>query len=69
MWRPLCTAIFGAQISQINERVTRLFDDGRPTPLALVPTTKGAPSVVVGPSGCAYIIDPLGGRILKVEPK
>jgi hypothetical protein len=32
-----------------------------------VPTTKGARSVVAGTSGRAYLIDPFGGRILKVE--
>jgi hypothetical protein len=34
-----------------------------------VPSIKGARSVVAGASGRAYLIDPLGGRILKVEPK
>jgi len=47
--------------------VARIDDSGRPTLLALVPTAKGARSVVAGASESAYLIDPLGGRILKVE--
>jgi hypothetical protein len=42
-------------------------DSGRPTALAEIPTTKGARSVVAGAGRDAYVIDPEGGRILKVE--
>jgi hypothetical protein len=49
--------------------IARVDDKGRPTAMAVVPTTKGARSVVAGEGGDAYVIDPLGGRILKVEPK
>jgi len=49
--------------------IARVDDMGRPTITASVPTTRGARSVVAGPKGCAYLIDPLGGRILKVETK
>ena len=49
--------------------IARVSDTGRPTITALVPTTRGARSVVAGPNGCAYLIDPVGGRILRVEPK
>jgi DNA-binding beta-propeller fold protein YncE len=49
--------------------VARIDDHGRPTIFAQVPTTKGARSVVAGPDGYAYLIDPIGGAILKVRPK
>ncbi|HEY6904843.1 MAG TPA: hypothetical protein VI216_11090 [Candidatus Acidoferrales bacterium] len=49
--------------------IARIEDNGKPTRVALVPTAKGARSVVAGANGCAYLIDPLGGRILKVEPR
>jgi hypothetical protein len=34
-----------------------------------VPTVKGTRSVVAAGNGRAYLIDPYGGAILKVEPK
>jgi DNA-binding beta-propeller fold protein YncE len=49
--------------------IARVDDKGSPTPVAVVPTTKGARSVVAGSNETAYLIDPLGGRILKVEPE
>jgi hypothetical protein len=49
--------------------IARVDDEGSPTPVAVVPTTEGARSVVAGANGSVYLIDPLGGRILKVEPK
>jgi hypothetical protein len=49
--------------------VAQVDSGGKPALLAQVPTTKGARSVVAGPNGSAYLIDPAGGRILKVEPK
>lgn len=48
--------------------VARIDDSGKPAVLAVVPTTKGARSVVAGENGHAYLIDPLGGQILKLEP-
>ncbi len=42
---------------------------GHPKLIATVPTTKGTRSVVAGKASTAYLIDPLGGRILKVTPK
>lgn len=59
--------LYAAAAEAAQLTVARVDDEGRPTPLALVPTTKGARSVVAGASGRAYVIDPLGGRILKVE--
>ena len=53
----------GAQLT-----IARIDDQGRQTLVAMVPTAKGVRSVVVGANGYAYLIDPLGGRILKVEP-
>jgi DNA-binding beta-propeller fold protein YncE len=49
--------------------VARIDNDGRSTSVVRIPTTKGARSVVAATSGDAYLIDPLGGRILKVELK
>jgi DNA-binding beta-propeller fold protein YncE len=59
--------VAAAEAAQLT--VARVGDNGRPTPLARVPTTRGARSVVAGPGGSAYLIDPLGGQILKVELK
>ena len=49
--------------------IARVDDSGEPATVAVVPTVKGARSVVAGAGGSAYIIDPVGGQILKVEPK
>jgi len=48
--------------------IARVDNSGKPEVLAVVPTAKGARSVVAGGDGRAYVIDPLGGQILKVEP-
>jgi len=57
--------VAAAEAAQLT--VARIDDKGTPTLVVRVPTTKGARSVVAGASGRAYLIDPLGGRILKVE--
>jgi len=44
-------------------------DPAKPEMVATVPTVKGARSVIAGANGRAYLIDPYGGAILKVEPK
>lgn len=49
--------------------IARVDDQGTPTAVAIVPTRKGVRSVVAGPKGSAYLIDPLDGSILKVTPK
>jgi DNA-binding beta-propeller fold protein YncE len=59
--------LYAAEAAQLT--IARIDDTGNPTPLSQVPTTQGARSVVAGRNGCAYVIDPLAGRILKVEPK
>lgn len=48
--------------------IAHVDDGGKPLVLAVVPTAKGARSVVAGRAGRAYLIDPLRGQILKVEP-
>ena len=48
--------------------IARVDDSGKPVVLAVVPTARGARSVVAGGDGRAYLIDPLRGQILKVEP-
>jgi DNA-binding beta-propeller fold protein YncE len=59
--------VAAAEAAQLT--VARIDDSGKPSPVALVPTANGARSVVAGDGGSAYLIDPVGGRILKVEPK
>ena len=48
--------------------IAQIDAGGKPLVLAVVPTAKGARSVVAGGGGRAYLIDPLQGQILKVEP-
>jgi DNA-binding beta-propeller fold protein YncE len=59
--------VAAAEAGQLT--IARIDDKGTPTVEATVPTAKGARSVVAGPDGSAYLIDPLEGRILKVERK
>jgi DNA-binding beta-propeller fold protein YncE len=59
--------VAAAEAAQLT--IARIDDQGKPIPVAVVATTKGTRSVVAGPSGCAYLIDPINGRILKIEPK
>jgi DNA-binding beta-propeller fold protein YncE len=61
--------LYAASAEAAQLTIARVADDGKPTALAVVPTTKGTRSVVATPDGRAYLIDPVGGRILKVEPK
>ena len=49
--------------------IARIDDSGKPVVVAVVVTAKGARSVVAGEGGRAYLIDPLRGQILKVEPR
>ena len=44
-------------------------EHSKPEVLATVPTVKGTRSVIAAGNGRAYLIDPYGGAILKVEPK
>jgi len=57
--------VAAAEAAQLT--VAHVDDKGMPSLVAQVPTTKGARSVVADTSGHAYLIDPFGGRILKVE--
>jgi hypothetical protein len=61
--------LYAAAAEAAQLTIARVDDKGIPTPVAVVPTTKGARSVVAGPNGSAYLIDPYGGSILKVTPK
>jgi hypothetical protein len=58
--------LYAAAAEDANLTIAQVDDTGKPTRVALVATVKGARSVVAG-RHCAYVIDPLGGRILKVE--
>jgi DNA-binding beta-propeller fold protein YncE len=59
--------LYAAAAEAAQLTVARVDDKGTPTLLARVPTTRVARSVVAGSGGRAYLIDPLGGRILKIE--
>jgi len=61
--------LYAAAAEAAQLTIAHIDDKGIPTIVASVPTTKGARSVVAGSGGCAYLIDPLGGRILKVQPE
>jgi len=47
--------------------VARVEESGALSRVQTVPTVRGARGVVVDPDGHAYLIDPFGGRILKVS--
>jgi DNA-binding beta-propeller fold protein YncE len=59
--------VAAAEAAQLT--IAHVDDNGKPAAVAVVPTTKGTRSVVAGAGGVAYLIDPLGGNILKVTPK
>ena len=59
--------VAAAEAAQLT--IARIGVARRPTLVAQIPTAKGARSVVAGANGCAYLIDPLGGGMLKVEPQ
>ena len=58
--------VAAAEAAQLT--IAHVDDKGKPVKVATVPTTKGTRSVVAGADGSAYLIDPLNGNILKVEP-
>ena len=60
--------LYAAAAEAAQLTIAHVDENGSPTVRATVPTTKGGRSVVVGSNGCAYVIDPLGGRILKIQP-
>ena len=59
--------LYAAAADAAQLTVARVGDDGKPALFAVIETVKGARSVIVGSAGSAYLIDPMGGRILKVE--
>jgi len=59
--------VAAAEAAQLT--IAHVDDHGKPTAVAVVPTTKGTRSVVAGAEGVTYLIDPLGGNILKVSSK
>ena len=61
--------LYAAAAEAAQLTIAHVDENGSPTVRATVPTTKGGRSVVVGSNGCAYVIDPLGGRILKIQPE
>jgi DNA-binding beta-propeller fold protein YncE len=61
--------LYAAAAEAAQFTIARVDGKGVATVVATVPTRKGARSVVAGPRGSAYLIDPYGGAILKVTPK
>jgi len=59
--------VAAAEAAQLT--IAKFDGRGKPSVVAQIPTVKGARSVVGGANGSAYLIDPLGGRILKVQPE
>jgi hypothetical protein len=60
--------LYAAAADAAKLTIARVDDHGKPTAVAVVPATQAARSVVAGAEGRAYLIDPIGGSILKVEP-
>jgi hypothetical protein len=60
--------LYAAAATAAKLTIARIDDQGKPTTLAALPTVEGARSVAAGTNGRAYLIDPVAGRILKVEP-
>jgi DNA-binding beta-propeller fold protein YncE len=60
--------LYAAAATAAKLTIAKIDDEGKPATLAVVPTVEGARSVVAGTNGRAYLIDPVAGRILKVEP-
>jgi DNA-binding beta-propeller fold protein YncE len=61
--------LYAAAAEAAQLTIDKVDDDGKPRLVAVVPTTKGTRTVVAGAKGSAYLIDPLGGHILKVAPE
>jgi DNA-binding beta-propeller fold protein YncE len=59
-------AIYAAASKAATLTIARVDDKGAMSIVALVPTVKGARSVIAGGKGTAYLIDPYGGSVLKV---
>jgi len=55
--------LYAAAADAAQLTIARIDNEGKPTSLAVVPTTKGARSVVAGPNGSAYLIDPPEGLL------
>ena len=68
-YSPDAGLLYAAAATDAKLTIARIDDQGKPTALATIPTTDGARSVVAGPKGSAYLIDPMGGRILKAKPQ
>lgn len=60
--------LYAAAAKAAELTIARIDNRGKPTTVAVIPTVEGARSVVAGANGCAYLIDPFAGRILKVAP-
>jgi len=49
--------------------IARVDAHGGMSAIATIATAKGARSVIAGGHSTAYLIDPVGGSVLKVSPR
>jgi len=61
--------LFAAAAEAAQLVSAKIDENGKAVSITITPTVKGTRSVVAGLNGSAYLIDPFGGRILKVVPK
>lgn len=61
--------LFAAAADAATLTVARVDDHGRLHGVAVWPTEKGARGVVVDSKASAFVMDPYGGRILKLSPQ
>ena len=59
--------LYAAAAEAAQLTIAHIDDHGKPARISTVPTTKGTRSVVAGAHGDAYLIDPYGGSILKIQ--
>lgn len=61
--------LYAAAADAAQLTIARVDDNAKPSPLAVVPTTKGTRSVVAGLAGSAYLMDPVAGRQNGLAPE
>ena len=61
--------LYAAASQAASLTIAEVDDHGKFHVRATVPTVKGARGVAAGKGETAYLIDPAGGRILKLSPK
>jgi hypothetical protein len=61
--------LYAAAADAAQLTIAHIGDNGKPAAATVVPTTRGTRSVVAAANGSAFLIDPIAGGMLKVEPK